>query len=55
MADSAYFVKPTPPRVFGLCSYVTDILKMCNWKFKNGEKIVLINSLTEFLTTSYIK
>ena len=48
MADSAYFVKSTPPWciLLKLCSYVTDILKMCILKF--NEKIIF-NKFTPFL------
>ena len=44
MAKSAYFVKLTPSLwciLLKLCSYVTDILKMCMWKFSD-EKLFLI-------------
>ena len=43
MADSAYFMKSTPPSAFSeSCMCVTDILKMDMWKF-NNEKMILIN------------
>ena len=53
MADSTYFMKSTPPRVFDVSfenfAYMhTDILKMCLWKL-NDENIVFYK-FTPFLT-----
>ena len=50
MADSAYFVKSTPHRVFGISfiNFVTDILKMSMWKFDDEKRI--FDKFTQFYT-----
>ena len=52
MADSAHFVKSTPPRVFGvaliICMYVTEILNICMWKYDDDK--IIFDKFTAFLT-----
>ena len=46
MVGSAYLVKSTPPRAFGLGKHGTDVLKMC-MKNYNAEKIIF-DKITAF-------